>query len=155
MNNAQTFQPLIVKACSSQGLDPKLITAIIEVESNFSPWAMRFEPRSKMQVSPYQFAKLLNISVPTEETAQRCSWGLGQVMGATARWLGFHGALPQLCDPETGIFWMAEYFEKSCMRYKTMEEQISAYNAGSVNRAPDGKFWNQTYVDRVLKAYGE
>jgi hypothetical protein len=147
------FESLIAKECLARGLDTNLLTAIIQVESSFNPWAMRFEPASRTLVTPSQFAKLLGITTATEETAQKSSWGLGQVMGSTARWLGFHGSIPQLCDPETGIYWACEYFQKNCLKNKGLSAQIASYNAGSVRRNQDGTIMNQAYVDRVLGVY--
>lgn len=150
---ANAFQPLIAKECSNRGLDPLLITAIIQIESSFNPWAIRYEAASKYQVVAAQYARLVHISLATEQIAQKFSWGLGQVMGSTARWLGFQGILPQLCDPETGIHWMCEYFTKNCLKYTKLEEQIAAYNAGSPRRTPEGALVNQEYVYKVLNVY--
>lgn len=32
------------KAAASQSLDPALVCAVVEQESNWNPWAMRYEP---------------------------------------------------------------------------------------------------------------
>jgi soluble lytic murein transglycosylase-like protein len=78
-------------------LDGALICAVIEQESNWIPWAIRYEPAfQKRYVDP------LNLG-PTETVARSISWGLMQLMGQAARELGFNGKMASLCDPENGL----------------------------------------------------
>jgi soluble lytic murein transglycosylase-like protein len=84
------------------GLESSLVCAVIEQESNWNPWAMRFEPAF--------YAKYIVPSLevghfgPTEANARATSWGLMQVMGLVAREYGFGGPyLSELCDPQIGI----------------------------------------------------
>jgi len=44
-------------------------------------------------------------SILTELLGQQTSWGLMQIMGATARERGFRGWLTELCDPATNLEW--------------------------------------------------
>ena len=113
---------------------------------------MRFEAASKLkQLTPAQFSKLNGITLDTEIVAQRCSFGLGQVLGATARSYGFQGPLVSLCDPQVGIEWCCTVFKKNGARYATDDEKVIAYNAGSVFRDKDGAFIAQSraYLDKV------
>jgi soluble lytic murein transglycosylase-like protein len=153
MNDRHLYIALIKQECSKRNLDAQLICAIVETESAFNTWAIRFEPGVMRPVSASVCARLNRTTEETETTGQRISWGLGQVLGSTARWIGFRDALPSLCDPKQGIFWACEAFDKLGGHHKLIEEQIASYNAGSVKKQPDGTFVNQKYVDRVLQYY--
>ena len=79
-------------------LPPALVCAIVEQESAWDPYAIRYEPAFRTRyVAP--------LGLPsTEEIARSISWGLMQVMGQVAREHGFDGRfLTALCDPETGL----------------------------------------------------
>lgn len=89
---------LVTKYAVKYSLDPALVCAVIEQESNWNPWAIRFEPAFYER---YIAGKVTNT---TEAHAQSTSWGLCQVMGATARESGFKGTyLSELCDLDTGV----------------------------------------------------
>jgi hypothetical protein len=91
----------------------------------------------------------------TEILMQKTSWGLMQIMGATARSVGFDGWLPELTDAKTNVRTGTAYLALMMGRhYKRhgLPGVIAAYNAGSPRTRPDGKFVNQSYVDKVLKA---
>lgn len=88
-------------ACE-HSLDPALVCAVIEQESAWSPWAVRYEPSFLSRyVAPLYTAGKLSA---TEAYTRAMSWGLMQVMGQVAREFGFKEAsLPELCEPATGI----------------------------------------------------
>lgn len=153
MNNRLLYIALVSQECKRRELDSKLICALIETESSFNTYAMRYEPESMTAVSVSAIAKQNRITEATEQQCQKFSWGLGQVLGSTARWLGYKDPLPALCDPKQGIYWCCEAFQKLGNRYSSMEEKIAAYNAGSARRKKDGTFVNQSYVDKVLNYY--
>ena len=127
-------------------IDPVLLRAILEVESGFDKWAVRFEMDFTYIVSAQRFARLNKITHQTEIFCQKCSWGMGQIMGGTARDFGFHGPLPELLDPDTNIFWCGMVLKKKVLRWPNLKEHISAYNAGSPSKM------NPEYVAKVLKA---
>lgn len=86
-------------------LDPALVCAVVEQESRWNPWAIRYEPAFYHR---YVLGSLSDEQVirlgPTETRARAFSWGLMQVMGQTAREHGFRGPyLSELCQPETGL----------------------------------------------------
>ena len=84
------------------GLDPALVCAVIEQESAWNTWAMRYEPAffAKYVASLYTNNKVS----ATEAYARGMSWGLMQVMGQVARENGFTDRfLSALCDPSAGI----------------------------------------------------
>jgi soluble lytic murein transglycosylase-like protein len=87
---------------AAQSLDPALVCAVIEQESGWNPWAMRYEPAffAKYVANLYTNNKI----TASEAYARGFSWGLMQVMGQVAREMGFDGAfLSALCDPEQGL----------------------------------------------------
>jgi hypothetical protein len=133
----------------SQTIDPMLITAICMVESGGNPWAVRHEPGYQWCVPGAK--RPLTCPEATEGFLQRTSWGLGQIMGATARDLGFDGWLTELLDPALNMIWVCSFIERLAARlYGHREDVISAYNAGSPRKTPGGQYVNQAYVDKVL-----
>lgn len=153
MNDRPQYIALIKAECLKRNLDPQLICAIVDTESAFNTWAVRYESGVMRPVAVSVCAKVNRISEDTETQCQRISWGLMQVLGSTLRWIGYRDHLPAICDPKQGIFWGCETFEKLGDPYKFREEKISAYNAGSVKKHDDGSFINQKYVDKVLQFY--
>ncbi len=90
------------KAAEHQ-LYPELVCAICEQESNWSPWAIRYEHDffTRYVLPQWTNSKLSSF---TEAQARAISWGLMQVMGQVAREAGFTGAsLAELCDPAVGL----------------------------------------------------
>jgi soluble lytic murein transglycosylase-like protein len=85
-------------AAAYHELDPALVCAIIEQESAWNTYAIRYEPGFRTRyVAPLGLP-------PTEEIARSISWGLMQVMGQVAREHGFDGKfLSALCDPALGL----------------------------------------------------
>jgi len=93
---------LAKRAAAAQALDPALVCAVIEQESAWNPWAIRYEPRffAKYVASLYTNNKIS----ASEAYARGFSWGLMQVMGQVARETGFDALfLSALCDPEQGL----------------------------------------------------
>ena len=90
------------KAAAAQSLDPALVCAVVEQESGWNPFAMRYEPRFFTKyVAPLYTNNKISAS---EAYARGFSWGLMQVMGQVAREAGFDLLyLSALCDPEQGL----------------------------------------------------
>lgn len=130
---------------------PELIQAIIQVESSGNTYAVRFEPGYKWLHEVENSAQNVNTTIETERVCQQMSWGLMQLMGATARWLGFKGPIPELTYPHFGIEWGCKYLRNLFYRYHKEPDVIAAYNAGSPRFDAKGKYVNQAYVDKVLK----
>jgi soluble lytic murein transglycosylase-like protein len=83
-------------------MDASLVCAVVEQESDWNPWAMRYEPGfyERYIASLYTNNKV----TATEATARAVSWGLMQVMGQTAREIGVNSLfLSALCEPEAGL----------------------------------------------------
>lgn len=90
------------RTAAAHALKPALVCAVIEQESAWNPWAVRYEPGFLSRyVAPLYTAGKLSA---TETYTRSMSWGLMQVMGQVARENGFAKAsLAELCDPITGI----------------------------------------------------
>jgi soluble lytic murein transglycosylase-like protein len=90
------------RAAAVQSLDPALVCAVVEQESAWNPWAMRYEP---LFFAKYVASLYTNNKISASEAyARGFSWGLMQVMGQVARETGFDALfLSALCDPEQGL----------------------------------------------------
>ncbi len=103
---SDTVHPEIIelarRIAATHGLEPALVCAVIEQESAWNPWAVRYEPGFLSRyVAPLYTAGKLSA---TEAYTRSMSWGLMQVMGQVARESGFAGqSLAELCDPETSL----------------------------------------------------
>jgi len=89
-------------AATMEGLDPSLVCAVVEQESGWNTWAMRYEP---LFFAKYVASLYTNNKVSaTEAYARGISWGLMQVMGQTARERGVTSPfLSYLCEPAAGL----------------------------------------------------
>lgn len=144
------YLELLKKKCVARNIPWGILDAIITTESAWNPWAVRYEEHFIHTLSPERFSKYSKITTQTELQLQKCSWGLGQIMGASARDLGYIGNLTELCKPEANLEWVCLFYATRCMPYKDVKEQVAAYNAGSPRYIAAGTFINQEYVDKVL-----
>lgn len=141
---------IAIEKAKERLLNPALVLAIIEQESNFVPTAMRFEPQFKYILNPDVYAKRNRISLATEINLQQISWGLMQIMGAVCRELKFDKEMPMMLVPETNIFYGCLKLSQLMTKYATLENTISSYNQGSPMKVASGQFRNQHYVQGVL-----
>ena len=144
---------LIVSTARGVQVPPELVLAIIEAESGGDPYAAKINPTYPYTVK--QAKRPAGCSVDVERMFQKTAWGLMQVMGATARELGFDGWLSELVVPETNVRLGIEFLGRKMSQYferDGIEGVVAAYNGGAPRRRPDGKFVNQTYVDRAMEA---
>lgn len=148
--------PLIQAAAERHGLPVALVRAIVRVESDGNPWAARYEPGFyDRYVAPKPIRGKFPCSAQTESRLQATSFGLMQIMGATAREVGFSGVfLTELCDPATGLDWACRYLARLIHKYGSEERAVAAYNAGSPRKTPENRWVNQPYVDKIRAAGG-
>lgn len=165
-----THDIAIIAAATRNGLDPKLVTALVMVESGGNAYAWNPEPQyryfwnvrkntpfrfvtpqeSRAEIPPDDFPCLAG-DPDQEWWGQQASWGLMQVMGALGRELGFTGPyLPGLCDPALNL-------SLGCLHLSRLlkwsngnaERALAAYNGGKGgNLVPP--YRNQSYATKVL-----
>lgn len=148
--NETIYFGAIDKAAKEHGLDTDLVLAVCQHESGLNPYAVRFEPKFKYILNPVEYAKALRITIETEITLQKMSWGCMQVMGAVARELGFMEHLTKLTGVELGLEFGCKKLKSCFDKYgDNLTLVLSAYNAGSP-RLVNGVLVNQQYVNSVL-----
>jgi soluble lytic murein transglycosylase-like protein len=115
----------------AHGIESALVCAVIEQESAWNPWAVRYEPGFLSRyVAPLYTAGKLSA---TEAYTRSMSWGLMQVMGQTAREAGFREAsLAELCDPATGVEWGCQLLASRLERaHGDVAAALLAWNGGA------------------------
>ena len=119
----------------NHGLDIPLVCALIEQESDWDTWEIRYEPGFQRR-----YVDALNLQ-PTETVARSISWGLMQIMGQVAREEGFTGALASLCDPLNGL-------EYGCKKLARCLGESAGDWTGALLRYNGGN--NEAYPELVL-----
>jgi soluble lytic murein transglycosylase-like protein len=126
----------VTKEALRMKLDPALACAIVEQESNWDPWAIRYEPGfMNKYVAPIYAAGKIDA---TEAYARSISWGLFQIMGQVAREAGFDGKfLAELCDPQTNAGVGCYVFGKKLMTANgDVTKGLLAWNGGGNTQYP-------------------
>jgi soluble lytic murein transglycosylase-like protein len=113
------------------GLDPALVEAVCEQESNWCPWATRYEPDFMRRYVGPLYTK--GGMTATEAYTRSMSFGLMQVLGQVAREQGFEGQfLAELCDPATGLDQGCKRLLSAVERHPTdVGAALLAYNGGA------------------------
>lgn len=152
------------------GLDPKLVKALVLVESGGNPWAWNPEPRYRYlwdvrANAPFRALTGAEISseappadFPTmagdrdqEWWGQSASWGVCQVMGAVARERGFQRPyLTELLDPSLCLSIACAHLA-GLLRWANgdVEQALAAYNGGRGGNETR-PFRNADYAAKVL-----
>lgn len=129
------------KWAAKYGLDKFIVCAVIEQESSWNPWAVRFEPGFLRT-----YVKPVDPNNPTtKEITRASSFGLMQIMGEVAIEFGFTGAfLTQLCDPDIGVDLGCRKLQKEFSLHGDAQNALLAYNGGG----------NSLYPSQVLARVG-
>jgi len=159
---------MISQCAALYNLDPVLVKAVVEQESNGNTFAFRpergyrylwnVETNKPYQPSSAQIATnivppdfpFLGAGRAAEYDGQRASWGLMQVMGAVARELQFRDPyLSALCEPALGLVYGCKHLAKAIKRtVGNAEKALSIYNSGRPD-SPQGA----AYASEVLRRY--
>lgn len=130
----KTFEVVIRGKASQYDLDPKLVAAIIYQESSGKYYAVRME-------NGFYKRYIENLILPiTEKLLRSCSYGLMQVMGQTARELGYSDSFDHLIKPEINIDLGCKLLKKHLDKTGDIKKALLKYNGGA----------DPTYADRVL-----
>lgn len=128
--------------------------AWVAQESSWDTYATREEPAFYRR---YILPKLDSMGrrAKREQWELAISFGLLQVMGVTAREMGFTNKyLSQLSDPSLGLYYGVKYLLHQKSRGDgSWAQALAAYNGG-VGGSPDNRtapYRNQHYVDDVLR----
>jgi hypothetical protein len=137
---------LVDVASKKHSLDFWTLVAHVEKESSGNPLAYRLEPVYRW------FYPRGTVPSGQELLFQKTSWGLLQIMGATARELGYATApkiwpdSPLLDAPATALHLGCRYFVRQLRRYGNIRDALSAYNAGHATPNNFG-----AYVEPILE----
>lgn len=136
----------LVDAAAGSEIDPQIILAVIVQESQGNQWAVRFEPkfyeRKLQHLGRSDLAGYVPGLLPTlatEKTLRATSWGLMQIMGETARVVGFKDPyLSRLLDPALNISIGTKYLKMLLSRKNgDTRAALLAYNGGGDPLYPD------------------
>lgn len=143
--NRDELIALAKQTAQAAGVCPELLCAAIEQESDWDPWAVRFEPEFFKRYCVPLFTN--NKITLTEAYLRAFSWGLGQVMGQTAREHGYNTELPRLCaEPGTNIELACKILaHKLAVNGGNERQALLAYNGGG----------RPAYADEVLARTGK
>lgn len=136
------YDGIVANAAGSFGVPASLIKAVIAAESGFKPDAVRVESDPKSDW-------------PAGVTSD-ASRGLMQLLCWRARELGYQGSCDGLFEPHVNIMLGTRLLSLNYARTGAWPNAISAYNGGVRPelgfgaRMPNGKFRNESYVDRVM-----
>lgn len=165
------FDDEITAAALSVDLDPRIVRALITVESGGNTWAWNPEPKyrylwdvrsgkpfralspgeASSEFPPSDFPCLAG-DPDQEWWGQQASFGLMQVMGAVAREMGFKGAyLTQLCEPSINLRYGCQKLAAD-LKWAggDVRAMLASYNGGRGGNSPGGILRNAAYADKVL-----
>ena len=122
----------IKKTAQAHGLEPALVLAVAEVESNFNHKALRYEPKFKTY-----------------------SVGLFQLFYPTARSMGFKGTVEELMNPSVNTRLGVLHLKKCAERFDDPEHIICCHNAGFAVKvsACTNNSHIRAYVKKVTNSY--
>jgi len=132
------------------GLAPALVCAVIEQESRWDSWAVRYEPAfQRKYIDPLILnsqLKSFGATKDTEATMRSCSFGPMQVMGQVAREHGLETPfLTELCNPERGLEIGCSHLAKKLEKAEgDMTRALQLWNGGA----------NPNYAAEVLARIG-
>lgn len=147
----------IYEASEKWNLDPVLVGAVVQVESNANRFAERQEPNYKWTFSIREYAERLGFDYHTTEKAQGRSFGLMQIMYATALERGFEGYPGELFEVETNLEYGCKHLKLMATKAGSDPEKLYAvYNGGLgvlESLRETGQYSNKKNIDRFMRIY--
>ena len=130
-----------------------VLGAVIAQESSGNPYATRYEPGFFEKYIEFRTRASLGgvwpvaVDEDTERHGRATSWGLMQIMGQTARELGFDGThFAELTEPSLGVRFGSMLLKRKLAVYgPDLSQALSAYNAGTPTAANI-----ETYVRPIM-----
>jgi soluble lytic murein transglycosylase-like protein len=154
MQNKDYLLKIVDEIAAKYNLDAVLVKAIIEVESSWDETSFKFEKSlyERYIQKPDSFKVVAPETIDTTLVLLSSSMGLMQILGSTARSIGFTQRLSALFNPEVNIDVGCRYLAMLWKNYYNkygLKGVISAYNAGKPLLNNDGTFVNADYVNKV------
>lgn len=135
----------LIETAKFFSLDEKIVAAIVYQESKGNPFAIREERGFFNQYLAAKTSRTLSGFVPpphicsfdTEIRSRSYSWGLMQVMGESARFLGFKGNyLSELVRIDVNLRYGCQYLKYLLdLKNGNYREAIAAYNGAKNSNA--------------------
>lgn len=148
----QSLTDLFKSISQLHDIDYYWLRAIVRQESDDNIYALRFEATYHYLLNPIHFSKKLGITLNTEITTQKMSWGLCQMMGGLAREQGFEEDMGKFFDPKINLTHLAKRLAKLRTISVYSGDVFAMYNGGEgAHKLLDGRYTNQNYVDSVMK----
>jgi hypothetical protein len=152
----QKILKLIIDKSKEYGIEKKFLIALVKTESNFNPYAVRYEKDYKWIYSYKECAEIVGCTIDTMINMQKCSWGLSQLMGANYYELQGKNWATVLLIPEINLKFCCEHLRRIIENQKLDIENVcdiyAAYNAGSIRKKGE-EYINKKNVDRFFKIY--
>ena len=150
-SSTPSIEALVGASAAAHRLPRDLIAAIVQVESSGNTWATRWEGGFyDRYIRDRTWPVYGAVSKSTERVGLATSWGLMQVMGATARERGYDRPFfAELCDPATGIEYGCRHLVYLRGREDgDLERVVRAYNTGRGDPSTNGN----AYLAKVKAA---
>lgn len=144
----------IISYADHYKIERKFLIALVKTESNFNPLAQRYEIGYPYIYSVKELAETVGCSRSTMEHAQKCSYGICQVMGAVAYEAGYRGWPAGLFNVETNLKYACDHIQMLNKKFDLLQadEAYAAYNAGAPRKV-DREWINKTNVKNFMKNY--
>jgi soluble lytic murein transglycosylase-like protein len=140
MSRDPALVTIVTAIANHHALKPAFVCAIVEHESQWNPWAVRYE--TDFFTRYVRTAYLAGKFGVTEAQSRTMSFGLMQVMGEVAREFGFKGDfLTELCDPHIGVEFGCRIITKRLAEQSgSTVGALLAYNGGADPNYPGKVF---------------
>lgn len=144
--NTEEIASLIIEKANKYTLDIPLFASLIYHESDGgNPWAVKVEEEFYSKYLFFRTKATLSGFIPndiqTDKRLRSISWGLCQIMGETARELGFKEKfLPMLLDPKLNLEYGAKYLGVCRDKSSTERLMLLRWNGGGDENYPERVF---------------